>query len=126
MHNNKWHRLLACSGFKKMLIVAVSGLALGLSTLALANDYPTEARVDYVLGCMAANGQDYLTMEKCSCSIDEIAERVPYTEYEAVETVIRMQNKRGELGMLFRTGKVFEDRIRTFRAAQAQASLQCF
>lgn len=126
MHNKKWHRLLACSGFKKAMILAVSVLACSLSALALANDYPTEARVDYVLGCMAANGQDYLTMEKCSCSIDEIAERVPYTEYEAVETVIRMQNKRGELGMLFRTGKVFEDRIQTFRAAQAQASLQCF
>lgn len=126
MHNNKWRRFLVCSGFKKTLAVMVSGLVWSLSPLALANDYPTEARVDYVLGCMAANGQDYLTMQKCSCSIDEIAERVPYTEYEAVETVIRMQNKRGELGMLFRTGKVFEDRIQTFRTAQAQASLQCF
>lgn len=126
MHNNKLHGTGTRHGLKAVMVVLVSGLAWGFSSLALANDYPTEARVDYVLGCMAANGQDYLTMQKCSCSIDEIAERVPYTDYEAVETVTRMQNKRGELGMLFRTGKNFEERIQTFRGAQAQASLQCF
>ncbi len=30
-------------------------------------------RVDYVIGCMAANGQDQIVMAKCSCSIDYIA-----------------------------------------------------
>nr|WP_297459360.1 hypothetical protein [uncultured Halomonas sp.] len=122
MRKRRLQRIRACHVPKALAVV----LAWGLSPLVLANDYPTEARVDYVLGCMAANGQDYLTMQKCSCSIDEIAKRVPYTEYEAVETVIRMQNKRGELGMLFRSGRHLDERVQLFRDAQAKASLQCF
>lgn len=37
-----------------------AALALALTTPALfldANDYPTAARVDYVIGCMGANGE---------------------------------------------------------------------
>ena len=33
-----------------------------------ANDYPTAARGDYVFACMQTNGQDRITLEKCSCS----------------------------------------------------------
>src|SRR4029077_19255479 len=32
----------------------------------LDNDYPTQARVDYVFGCMAANGETHEAMERCS------------------------------------------------------------
>ena len=56
--------------------------------MAATNDYPTATRVDYVLGCMAANGQTYLIMQKCACSIDVIASLIPYEEYERVETIL--------------------------------------
>ncbi|GHC15584.1 hypothetical protein [Aidingimonas halophila] len=91
-----------------------------------AHDYPTEARVDYVIGCMAANGEDYLTMQKCSCSIDTIAEMVPYSEYEEVETIMSMHDKRGELGVLFRSEHGMEEQLDEFRNAQTEADLQCF
>nr|WP_298412110.1 hypothetical protein [uncultured Halomonas sp.] len=89
-------------------------------------EYSTEERVDYVLGCMAANDQSYLTMQKCSCSIDVIAELMPYESYEAVKTILSMQEQRGEAGMLFRTERSMQDRLRAFRSAQAEADLRCF
>lgn len=92
----------------------------------LANDYPTEVRVDYVIGCMATNGQDYLTMQKCACSIDTIAELMPYQEYEAVATILSMRERRGQIGVLFRTERGMEDQVQRFRAAQVEADLRCF
>lgn len=107
------------------------GLAMFLTPLfftssAMANDYPTATRVDYVLGCMAANGQNHLVMQQCSCSIDVIAELIPYEQYESVETVMRMIDQRGELGMLFRSEHGLQDQVRQFRSAQAEADMRCF
>src|SRR3712207_6850571 len=45
----------------------------------------------YVLGCMAANGNTRLALERCACSLDAIAEQLPYVRYEAAETALRMQ-----------------------------------
>lgn len=99
---------------------------LGFALQASANDYPTTTRVDYVLGCMAANGQDYLTMQKCACSIDTIAELMPYKDYEEVETILRTRELRGEIGVLFRTESTMEDKVQEFRSAQVEADLRCF
>lgn len=115
----------ACFFSRAIAVSAIVALLLPLSAAA-KNDYPTEARVDYVLGCMAANGQNYLVMQKCSCSIDVIAELMPYEEYEAAETVLRMRERRGELGVLFRTDKGSEDLLQNFRQAQTEADLRCF
>ena len=49
-------------------------LALLLPGAALANDFPTQARVEFVLGCMSEQGgQSYDTLYKCVCLIDAIA-----------------------------------------------------
>ncbi|MGQ4878131.1 hypothetical protein ACOJCM_06105 [Billgrantia sp. LNSP4103-1] len=106
--------------------MALACLLFPLAAPSLANDYPTEARVDYVLGCMASNGESYLTMQKCACSIDVIAEHLPYETYEQVETVLGMQDQRGELGVLFRTERSMEDQVQALRQAQADANLRCF
>lgn len=112
---------------KSVYTSLLAGLLLAFPLLAAAsNDYPTTTRVDYVLGCMAANGQNHLVMQQCACSIDTIAELVPYDEYEAVETVMRMNDQRGELGVLFRTEHGMQDWVRKFRSAQAEADLRCF
>ncbi|WP_224750122.1 hypothetical protein [Halomonas sp. ML-15] len=120
-HNNKMRYAVPRS--------VLASLAVGLlfaAPLAMANDYPTSTRVDYVLGCMAANGQNHLVLQQCSCSIDVIADLIPYDEYESVETVMRMNDQRGELGVLFRTERGLQDQVRQFRSAQAEADLRCF
>nr|WP_198034504.1 hypothetical protein [Halomonas sp. 1513] len=120
-HNNKMRHVIPRSA-----AIALAGGLMFAAPLALANDYPTSTRVDYVLGCMAANGQNHLVMQQCSCSIDVIAELIPYEEYESVETVMRMNDQRGELGVLFRTERGLQDQVRQFRSAQAEADLRCF
>ncbi|SEP02112.1 hypothetical protein [Aquisalimonas asiatica] len=109
-------------GIAPLLLLAF----VGAPGVAAANDYPTAARVDYVLGCMAANGQNQLVMQKCACSIDVIAELMPYEDYEEAETILSMRERRGELGVLFRTERGMEDRMQEFRRAQAEADLRCF
>ena len=63
---------------------------------AVANDFPTTARVDYVFGCMASNGQNQEMLERCSCSIDTIASLMPYKRYLQAETILRMGQIGGE------------------------------
>lgn len=113
-------------GATPLATMALFTVALLAPPLALANDYPTETRVDYVLGCMAANGQDHLMMQKCSCSIDVIAELMPHEDYEAARTVMSMQDQPGELGMLFRTERSMQEDLNHFRSVQAEADLRCF
>lgn len=125
-------RTLFPSGAARSVALLLLAFSLLGSSITLANDsftandYPTESRVDYVLGCMAANGNGYLTMQKCSCSIDVIAEHLSYEAYEQVATVLSMQDQRGELGVLFRTERGMQDQLRALRQAQADANLRCF
>src|SRR5258707_14863589 len=68
-----------------LFLAAVPGSA------AATNDYPTAERADYVLGCMAANGNTRESLLKCSCSIDVIASRLPFVQYEKAETALSLQ-----------------------------------
>jgi hypothetical protein len=61
-----------------------------------ANDYPTIARADYVFACMQVNGQTREALEKCSCSIDQIAAVLPWSEYEETETIMSVSQRGGE------------------------------
>ncbi len=92
----------------------------------VVSDYPTEARVDYVMGCMAANGQSYDTLKRCSCSIDTIASLLPYPDYEKAETVMRMRDEAGERASLFREVRTLTSATRRLREAMVEADLRCF
>ncbi|WP_042695925.1 hypothetical protein [Azospirillum sp. B506] len=91
-----------------------------------ANDYPTAARADYVIACMASNGQSHIVMEKCACSIDAIADRITYDDYTAIETVKVMADLPGERAGLFRSSGWAKDLMDRFRQAQVAADRQCF
>jgi hypothetical protein len=91
------------------------------------NDYPTSARADYVLGCMAANGNTRQALLQCSCAIDTIAGLLPYPEYEKAETVLRMQaGGGGERLGVFRDPPEVKAMVERLRRAQAEANLECF
>lgn len=105
---------------------AVLLLALGTRGAA-ANDYPTAARADYVLGCMAANGNTRIALERCSCSLDAIAEQIPYGRYEEADTALRMQaGNLGERSAMFRDPPGVRAAVEDLRRAQAEATLRCF
>jgi hypothetical protein len=105
--------------------LCLSALAVTAQTAA-QNDYPTETRVDYVFGCMAANGQTHDAMQRCSCSIDIIASILPYDLYVRAETILSMRQGVGQQANLFRSTKQFDDVVADLRRSQAEAEIRCF
>ena len=109
----------------KSIAVAVALLAACISTAnvraAELNDYPTSARVDYVFGCMKANGETQVSLQKCSCSIDVMASLLPYDRFVTAETVLSMSQVPGNLGGEFRSTEIARGALEDLRRAQAEA-----
>ncbi len=96
------------------------------TTAELFNDYPTAARADYVFACMAANGQSSEMLNRCSCSVDEIAAILPYEAYLEAETVLSMRRVGGERMSFFKSSVMAEEIVAALRRAQAEAEVVCF
>lgn len=90
------------------------------------NDYPTDARADYVFACMASNGKTSDTLRRCSCSIDVIATIIPYEKYVEAETVLSLRQTGGERMVIFRTSPSAKLLVANLRRAQAEADILCF
>ena len=89
-------------------------------------DYPTTARADYVIGCLAANGFHRELLDRCSCGIDVIANLMPYDDYEKANTILEMQQAGvGPRGGLFRDTPIAHDELRKLHQAQAEVNLRC-
>jgi hypothetical protein len=96
-------------------------------TLVLANDFPTQARVEYVLGCMEIHGgQSYDTLYPCVCSIDKIASKLTYAQYTEAETFTVMFKTPGERGGAFRDAPGARDLVKGLKKAQEEAKSSCF
>jgi hypothetical protein len=108
------------------LVLVLSGLL--MPATAHANDYPTEIVADYVMGCMAANGNTAQALRQCSCSIDVMASLLTYEDYSAAETVLRMRQVPGggEKMAIFRETAFARDTIDLLRRAQVEAEVRCF
>lgn len=115
-------RLASLGGAAALLL----GLAGAHAWAAEENDYPTDARVDYVFGCMAANGQTRDSMEKCSCSVDQLAAILPYEKYVQASTVLSMRQGIGNRANEFKSTKIFDDKVADLRRAQAEAEIRCY
>ncbi len=106
--------------------ILLAAPALGQSVSERLNDYPTEARTDYVFGCMATNGQNREVLRKCACSIDTIASILPYEKYVEAETVLALQQGSGEQLAMYKTAVVSQTMVAELRRAQAEAEMLCF
>jgi hypothetical protein len=94
--------------------------------IAALNDYPTEARADYVFACMTTNGQTREALTRCACAIDTIAAAIPYSDYEKAETILRMRHEAGGyLAQEFRV-QASNSMLRQLQEAQAEADVSCF
>jgi hypothetical protein len=91
---------------------------------AQGNDYPTQGRVEYVLGCMDDNGHDFANVYKCSCAIDHIAAVLPYDEYVEQMTFSKYATLGGEGGNEFRVDRA-KAQTKNFRSIQAEAFRAC-
>jgi hypothetical protein len=117
-------RLANLGGIAALALVV--GLASAPGQAAEENDYPTNARVDYVFGCMAANGQTRDSLEKCSCSVDQLAAILPYDKYVQASTVLSMRQGIGQRANEFKSTKIFDDKVAELRRAQAEAEIRCY
>lgn len=88
--------------------------------------YPTSVLADYVLGCMAANGNKFESLHQCSCSIDYINGKMPYEAYEEANTIMQAALDMGQRGIFFRDSIWAKRRVETLERLQAESTLKCF
>jgi tetratricopeptide (TPR) repeat protein len=97
------------------------------ASVAHANDFPTRARVEFVLECMrSSKAPAEEAMYKCSCAIDEIAEKVDYATWVELSTVANATTIAGERGGVLRDMKDGRKLTASFRELQADAKKRCF
>ena len=112
----------------KKPLLALALVALSYGGGATANDFPTQARVEFVLACMGERGgQSYDTLYPCICTIDRIASRIAYREYAAAETLSFLYGTPGERGGMFRdAAPQSRKRIKALRTLRRSAEAACF
>jgi hypothetical protein len=112
----------------RVAALAIAAWAASGAVLAAPADYPTEALAEYVLACMASNGETPDALRRCACSIDYVAGEVTYDDYVQAETVLRMQQIPGgdDRITMFRTAPWAQQMVERVRRAQVEAELRCF
>ena len=116
----------AICGLLTVASILVSGSAARVAAQELPpNDYPTVSRADYVYACMAVNGQTREILEKCSCSIDEIANILPYDQYEEAETLMSVGLRGGE-NVAWTKAPEYQEKVKNLKRAQVEGELRCF
>ncbi|WP_299841849.1 hypothetical protein [uncultured Paracoccus sp.] len=108
-----------------LLAVLATPLA-GPAVAQELNDFPTNARAEYVFACMATNGQNRNMLDRCSCAIDQIASVITYEDYVSAETVLAMRQVSGERASMFRGMPEMTEMVATLRRAEAEAEILCF
>jgi hypothetical protein len=94
---------------------------------AFANDFPTTARVEYVLDCIKNSKAPVNEMVyKCSCAVDNIASKVKYETWVDLQTVALGTSIAGERGGVIRDMKDGRKLISNYRDLQAKAKHACF
>ncbi|HYD15631.1 MAG TPA: hypothetical protein VEA77_04465 [Hyphomicrobium sp.] len=112
-------------------LVAAGAVAIGeecaenKTAATLVNDYPTITRADYVYGCMLVNGMSREVLDKCSCSIDVIAQSLPFKEYEEAETIMSVRQRGGE-SVAYMYNPAMVEKVKNLKRAQVEGEVRCF
>jgi hypothetical protein len=102
-------------------------LALCATPFGYANDFPTRARVEFVLTCMReSKAPQQESMYKCSCAIDAIAAKVTYSTWVDLLTIANGITIAGKRGGVMRDLKDGRKLIASFRELQDSAKKACF
>ena len=91
-----------------------------------SNDFPTQARSEFVFACMSSNESNRDFMAKCSCAIDEIDKRISYEEYAQAEAIARLWEGASPREEAFKSVGLSKDRMQKLFRAQAASELECF
>lgn len=95
------------------------------STKSPANDFPTYARVQYVVDCMARSGGSEADLYKCSCTIDRIAARLNYDQFVEASTYSHYSSLGGENAGIFRDHPLAQQQAKLMRSIENAARHSC-
>lgn len=105
-----------------LLIAACTSLG---AAPALANDFPTSARVEFVTSCMNQHQGKHEYLYKCSCAIDHMAKAVSHDEFVDIVTAARTVSLQGALVSQLRQVAEMQDMARKFVTIQKDAYAAC-
>ncbi len=95
--------------------------------LCRANDFPTAGRVEFVLECMRDHtGGQFELLNKCSCTIDRLAEQYKYDDFVEAQTMSKAVTIAGERGSTMRDNEDAQKEARRYRASVVDAAHACF
>jgi len=95
--------------------------------LCQANDFPTADRVEFVLECMRDHtGGQFELMNKCSCTIDRLAEKYKYDDFVEAQTMAKAVTIAGERGSTLRDNEDAQKAAKRYRASVTEAGRACF
>ena len=110
----------------KKYILALFIISMTTLSALRANDFPTQARSEFVFACMSSNESNRDFMAKCSCAIDEIAKRISYEEYAQAEAIARLWEGASPREEAFKSVGLSKERMDKLFKAQAASELECF
>ena len=109
------------------LCLLTSFALLTIAGAASANDFPTVDRVLYVQECMRAHpGSQFEMTNKCSCTLDAMANALKYDDYVTMSTISKAISIGGERGGAIRDAPAFETEAKRYRELQSRAEKGCF
>jgi len=111
----------------------LSALLLGAAALAtpqaaLAHEYPTIDRVEFVHMCQREHPDKppHEMLYKCACVIDKLAVELPYEEFVESSTAFYASSIAGERGQVIRNERVAKALADTYREQLGKARKSCF
>ncbi len=93
---------------------------------ARVSDFPTTARVEFVLECMKNHAGKYEYLYKCSCAVDQTAMQVKYDDFVEISTALRHQTLGGERGAEFRDPEVVKQMAKRYKKIEEESADACF
>lgn len=108
------------------ITVATLAALLAPGLASAANDYPTSSRVEFALECLQTYGNNHEYIYKCSCLIDEIAEKLNYEEYVELSSFSRSSGMSGERGGMFRGTDQTKDAVKKYMGIVTESKKRCF
>jgi hypothetical protein len=118
-HKGRFLRRIALAG------AALASVASPALTDPVRNDYPTIARVEYVVDCMRSTGPAEENVYKCACVIDRIAEKLKYDDYVEASTFSKYASTSGERGGVFRDTDDAKQKAKLYREVETGAFKSC-
>ncbi|MCH2541316.1 MAG: hypothetical protein MK002_03620 [Alphaproteobacteria bacterium] len=87
---------------------------------------PTSEKVEYVFACVQGNENSQAYIQKCSCSIDYIDEKMTYEEYVNAETIMSLRQIYGEKSLMFKNTPNAMEIYTNMQNLLAEAEMECF